>query len=47
MSGWRYAFSLSAQQVKEATPPGTVSLIGTYLHPTTDLRADHDQTTNS
>ncbi|ETS85883.1 hypothetical protein PFICI_03908 [Pestalotiopsis fici W106-1] len=28
MSGWKYAFSLSKAEVKEATPPGTVVLIG-------------------
>lgn len=28
MSGYRYAFSLSKEEVREATPPGTVTLIG-------------------
>jgi len=28
MSGWKYAFSLSKEEVKDATPPGTVTLVG-------------------
>ncbi|OQE18687.1 hypothetical protein PENSTE_c017G09021 [Penicillium steckii] len=32
MSGFRYAFSLSAQEVKEAIPPGTVVLLSRGSH---------------
>ncbi len=28
MPGWKYAFSLSGEALKAATPPGTVVLIG-------------------
>lgn len=28
MTGWRFAFGLSTEAVKTATPPGTVLLIG-------------------
>ena len=29
MPGWKYAFALSKDEVKAATPPGTVRLVGT------------------
>ncbi|KAK4122177.1 MFS general substrate transporter [Parathielavia appendiculata] len=32
MAGWRHAFSLSSEAVKDATPPGTVTLIGKTEH---------------
>ncbi|KAK5119730.1 hypothetical protein LTR85_007306 [Meristemomyces frigidus] len=34
MSGWKYAFSLSKQQVADAEPPGTVRLVEHQLHRT-------------
>jgi hypothetical protein len=30
MSGWMYAYSLTREDVKRATPPGTVKLIGRW-----------------
>ncbi|POS68680.1 major facilitator superfamily transporter [Diaporthe helianthi] len=32
MSGWKYAFSLSKAEVKDATPPGTVRLVDHHVH---------------
>lgn len=31
MAGYKYAFSLSKEEVRHARPPGTVTLIGAVL----------------
>jgi hypothetical protein len=47
MSGWKYAFSLSKAEVKEATPPGTVLLIGESLTITLSTAAKHELASDS
>lgn len=39
MGAWKYAFSLSKEELKDATPPGTVRLIGSESPPLPTLRA--------
>ena len=34
MASYRQAFALSKQEVGEATPPGTVKLVGMFSEPT-------------
>lgn len=42
MPAWKYAFSLSLEEVKNATPPGTVQLIGMYLRKHLNIPDLHD-----
>ncbi|KAJ9632339.1 hypothetical protein H2203_000744 [Taxawa tesnikishii (nom. ined.)] len=43
MSGYRYAFSLSKEEVREATPPGTVTLIDNELVRTVSGVHNHEE----
>ncbi|KAK5130175.1 hypothetical protein LTR08_002429 [Meristemomyces frigidus] len=42
MSGWKYAFALSKQQVADAEPPGTVRLVEHQLHRTRSGRNEQE-----
>lgn len=43
MSGWKYAFSLSKEEIRDAHPPGTVRLVGESrsIHIYTDSPSNH------